>query len=167
MNGGKTWCISFVSSQLDLRWFVKVNPEKMARLSRFVWSVKHVHRPCKYNPIDPSQAKQLLFYYWISSEASWTELDLLDCVFFLNLVWNVFQHSLKSQPLRTRWWVFKYTLGQITLSRKQSSVSFPHGVTVVFGTATCSCQFSASAGQKHSPLCVFTHVCRWARPHTL
>ncbi len=105
-------------------------PESKSRqyFSRFFWWVKWVKgRQCSQahytQPHRPLEGKQVLFYYWISSQALWTEHDLLCYVFFLNLVWNIFQHSLKIQPLWIHWWVFKYTLGQIALSRKQ--IRFP------------------------------------------
>lgn len=44
-----------------------------------------------------SHRQQLLFYYWISSPASGTQLDLLDCVFSQNLARNLAQRSLTNR----------------------------------------------------------------------
>lgn len=165
-----TYLFCFFS--IRLKWFLKVDNEKTVRLSCCVWSVKWVkgvHRPHYKQPHKSRSAKQLLFYYWISSQASWTELDLLDHVFFLNLVWNILQHSVKIQSLWIQWWVFKYTLGQISLTRRQSMVYFSRGVSVVFGTLNdlSSSVFCISRGETlFSFLCMFIHVFRYARPHT-
>lgn len=107
---------------------------------------------------DPSLANQLLFYYRISSLTSWAELDVLVCAFFLKFAWNIAQHSLKGRTSRIGWQVFKCLPQQIALSRKQSLVSRPRELNVVFGTVICSCQRSAAAGQKLCSLLLYLFV---------
>lgn len=57
--------------------------------------------------------------------------------------------------------VFKHTLGQVTLSRKESTVSLLRGVSAAFGEPAMPrlCQFSSSERQTQLFLIVYLLLC--------